>query len=401
MADQTDGPDQSGRPVVSVIVPTYNEAENIAELLDRLGRVLAGLPHEVIVVDDDSPDETWRVARAHAAGDPAVRVIRRFEDRGLSSAVLAGMAVAEGRCLAVMDGDLQHDEAALPEMVRSVIDGGSDVCIGTRWGPGGSYEKGPQIRRFGSWVANLLARYLITKTRTTDPGSGYFVISRSAYEATAPAINPRGFKILLEFLGRGGELRLSEVGYRFRPRLRGETKLSANIVRNYLIAVLDLRFGHRVSPVFLIYCLVGVTGVAVNLGGFVLGEVLSLPRLDLGFTPGLNPVRMSVVFGIELSIVNNFIGNNYATFYEDRYRGWGLLRGFGKFQAVSGVGLAVQVAIFQLLEQNDFPTAAMADGPAAVVNNGICIAVATLTNFLLNTTVTWNRRGRVRRFTYG
>lgn len=401
MADETDGPDQSGRPVVSVIVPTYNEAENIAELLDRLALVLAGLSHEVIVVDDDSPDLTWQVARAHAAGDPAVRVIRRFEDRGLSSAVLAGMAVAEGRCLAVIDADLQHDETALPEMARSVLDEGNDMCIATRWGPGGSYEEDSQIRRFGSRSTTLLARLLVTKTRTTDPLSGYFVISRSAYESTAPAINPRGFKILLEFLGRGADLRLSEVGYRFGPRQRGETKLSANIVRNYLIAVLDLRFGRRISPVFLMYCLVGITGVAVNLGGFVLGEALSLPRLDLAFTPGLNPVRMSVLFGIELSIISNFVGNNYITFYEDRYRGWGLLRGFGKFQAVSGVGLVVQVAIFQLLEQNDFPAAAMGDGPAAVVNNGIGIAVATLTNFLLNTTVTWNRRGRVRRFTYG
>lgn len=256
MADETDGPDESGRPTVSVIVPTYNEAENIAELLDRLGNALAGLPHEVIVVDDDSPDETWRAAGAHAAGDPAVRVIRRLEDRGLSSAVLAGMAAAEGRALAVIDADLQHDEAALPEMVRSVTDGGSDLCIGTRRGPGGSFGEMTPSRRFVSWAATLLARMLVTRTRTTDPLSGYFAISRGAYEATAPAINPRGFKILLEFLGRGRELRLSEVGYRFRPRRRGETKLSANIVRHDLITILDLAsdavrrrlssWGHRV-----------------------------------------------------------------------------------------------------------------------------------------------------------
>lgn len=238
--DEIDSPDQSGRPTVSVVVPTYNEAENIAELLDRLGRALAGVRHEVIVVDDNSPDETWQTARAHASGNPAVRVIRRFEDRGLSSAVLAGMAVAEGRALAVIDADLQHDETALPEMVRSVTDGGSDVCIGTRWGPGGSLEEMPPIRRFCSRAVTLLARTLVTRTRTTDPLSGYFVISRSAYEATAPAIKPRGFKILLEFLGRGRDLRLSEVGYRFRARRRGETKLSANIVRNDLITILDL-----------------------------------------------------------------------------------------------------------------------------------------------------------------
>lgn len=240
MDDEIDSPDQSGRPVVSVVVPTYNEAENIADLLDRLGRALAGVRHEVIVVDDDSPDRTWQAARAHASGDPTVRVIRRFEDRGLSSAVLAGMAAAEGRALAVIDADLQHDETALPEMVRSVTEGGSDVCIGTRWGPGGSLGEMPPIRRFCSRAVTLLTRTLVTRTRTTDPLSGYFVISRSAYEATAPAVKPRGFKILLEFLGRGRGLRLSEVGYRFRARSRGKTKLSANIVRNDLITILDL-----------------------------------------------------------------------------------------------------------------------------------------------------------------
>ncbi len=399
--EATPGRSERSGPVVSVIVPTYNEAENITELIDRLRHVLAGTPHEIIVADDDSPDQTWQVARTHTIDDPSVRVLRRFEDRGLSSAVLAGMATAEGRSLAVMDGDLQHDETILPQMVSSIVDDGADICVGTRSGSGGSHGQRSPLRRLVTRTATLLARVLVTKTRTTDPLSGYFVISRTAYERIAPDINPRGFKILLEFIGRGEGLRLAEVGYRFRPRIRGETKMSGAIVRNYLIAILDMRYGRHVSPVFLMYCLVGISGVAINLGGFLMGELVDLPRVDLNFAPGLTPIHLSVVAGIELSIISNFSVNNYVTFYEDRYRGWSLLRGFGKFQTVSIVGLLVQVAVFRLLEQNNFPTASMNDSLATTVNNGVGIVVATPSNFFLNATLTWSHRTRARRFTYG
>ena len=385
---------------VSVIVPTFNEAGNITELIDRIHVALEEISHEIIVVDDDSPDETWRIARDHVEDNDRVRVIRRFEDRGLSSAVLAGMAVAEGAALAVIDADLQHDEAALPEMIANVLENGADICVGTRSGSGGSYGKWSRRRRAASWIAALLARSVL-RVNTSDPMSGYFVIARSTYERIAPGINPRGFKILLEFIGRDDGLTIAEVGYRFRNRTRGETKLSGAVARNYLIAILDLRFGRHLSPVFLMYCLVGLSGVAVNLAGFGIGELIDLPRFDMGITPELNPIYLSVLLGIQLSIITNYLGNNYLTFYEDRYQGWGLLNGFARFEVVSIIGVIVQASIFQLLNQNDFPTASMNEGLASTINNGIGIAVAAVTNFFLNTTVTWNRRGRSRRFTYG
>ena len=390
-------------PLVSVIVPTYNEAENIVDTLERLRAALGDCAHEIIVVDDDSPDGTWRIARRHSAGDPGVRVIRRLSDRGLSSAVLAGMAVAEGDSLAVIDADGQHDESVLPEMVRTVVEDGADVCVGTRSGDrGGSYGEWTRRRRTASWIAAGLARLLLPLSgRTTDPLSGYFVVGRDAYERVAPTINPRGFKILLEFVGRGGDLSVAEVGYRFRPRLKGETKLSGAIALNYLIAVLDLRLGRAVSPVFLMYCLVGFSGVIVSLAGYGAGELAGLPRINLSFTPDLNPIYTSALAGIQLSIVTNFLANNYVTFREDRYRGRRLVWGFCRFEAVSAVGVFVQLAVFQLLHRNGFPGASVNPDVAAAVNNGIGLSLATLTNFLLNVTVTWNRRGRARRFTYG
>ena len=387
-------------PALSVIVPTYNEAENIGELIDRLTTALAEIDHEIIVVDDDSPDQTWRVARSRADDDPRLKVVRRLGERGLSSAVLAGMAVAEGRVLGVIDADLQHDEAALPEMAAIVLGREADICVGTRAGEEGSYGDWSRRRRLASWVAATLAQLLLP-VRTSDPMSGYFVVSREAYEQIGSDINPRGFKILLEFLARGRDLRVTEVGYRFRNRTRGATKLSGAIVRNYLIAILDLRFGKRISPVFLMYCLVGATGVVVNLAGFGFGELVGMPRVDLAFTPELNPIYVSVLFGIQLSIITNYLGNNYLTFHEDRFQGWDHVQGFARFEFVSIVGLVVQTSVFQLLHQNDFPTADLDEDLRALLNNGLAIGLATFTNFFLNTTITWNRRDRARRFVYG
>ena len=389
-----------GGPALSVIIPTYNEADNIGELIDRLTGALADIDHEIIVVDDDSPDETWRVARIRADEDPRLKVVRRLSERGLSSAVLAGMAVAEGRVLGVIDADLQHDEAALPEMATIVLGREADICVGTRSGEEGSYGDWSRRRRLASWVAATMAKLLLP-VRTSDPMSGYFVVSREAYEQIGADINPRGFKILLEFLARGRDLRVTEVGYRFRNRTRGVTKLSGAIVRNYLIAILDLRFGKRISPVFLMYCLVGATGVVVNLAGFGFGELVGMPRVDLAFTPELNPIYVSVLFGIQLSIVTNYVGNNYLTFHEDRFQGWNHIQGFARFEFVSIVGLVVQTSVFQLLHQNDFPTAELNEDVRALLNNGLAIGLATFTNFFLNTTITWNRKGRAGRFTYG
>ena len=201
------------RPAVSVIIPTYNEAENVPLLLERLRRALVGLKHELIVVDDDSPDRTWAVAQAEAERDPLVRVIRRTDARGLASAVLAGMRGANGATLAVIDADLQHDTSVLPQMVAQV-QAGADVCVGSRAIEGGSYGTWSKSRRFASWVATQLA-WVGTGVSVSDPMSGYFVIGRTFFERTDERVNPRGFKILLEFLARGRPGRIEEVGYVF------------------------------------------------------------------------------------------------------------------------------------------------------------------------------------------
>ncbi|MBK7166108.1 MAG: polyprenol monophosphomannose synthase [Candidatus Microthrix sp.] len=194
-------PRPQAAPLLSVITPTYNEAENIVGLLERVETALAGITYEIIVVDDDSPDETWQLAEAYAEDHQRVRVLRRFHDKGLSPAVLAGMELAEGRTLGVIDADGQHDEAILAAMAERVASGDADICVGSRASDGGSYGDWSRSRRLVSWVATLIAR-LFLRVPLSDPMSGYFVISREAFEDAAPDVNPQGFKILLEFLGR-------------------------------------------------------------------------------------------------------------------------------------------------------------------------------------------------------
>ena len=379
---------------VSVIVPTYNEADNIVEVIDRLRRVLGGEPHEIIIVDDDSPDGTWQLARRHGADDPAVRVIRRIGERGLASAVLDGMAAAEGDALAVIDGDLQHDESVLPAMVRSVLDDGADVCVGTRTAESGSFGDRARSRQWVTAAGTALVRRLLPRLRrTSDPLSGFFVVSRRLYERAAPRISRglREYKILWAFLARSGGLTVTEVGYDFRPRGGGETKLSGAVLLDDLVNALALRLGAAVSPLFVKYCLVGASGVAVSLAVYGLGELAGLPTISLGITPDLNPIYVSALLGIQASILTNFVANNYFTFYDRRYRGWGLLGGLLLFQAVSVVGVFVQLAVFQLLHRNGFPTASASADVAVAINNSIGLAVATVTNFFLNVSITWNR----------
>ena len=379
---------------VSVIVPTYNEADNIVELIDRLRRVLGGQPHEIIIVDDDSPDGTWQLARRHGADDPAVRVIRRIGERGLASAVLDGMAAATGDALAVIDGDLQHDESVLPAMVRSVLHDGADVCVGTRTAESGSSGDRARSRQWVTATGTALVRRLLPRLRrTSDPLSGFFVVSRGLYERAAPKISRglREYKILWAFLARNGDLTVTEVGYDFRPRGGGETKLSGAVLLDDLVNALALRLGPAVSPMFVKYCLVGASGVAVSLAVYGLGELGGLPTISLGITPDLNPIYVSALVGIQASILTNFVANNYFTFYDRRYRGWGLLGGLSLFQAVSVVGVFVQLAVFQLLHRNGFPSESTNVDVAVAINNGIGLAVATITNFFLNVSITWNR----------
>ncbi len=277
-------------PVVSIVVPTFNEAENIELLLDRLGATLtasaaasnatpdiatpgnatpdiatpgkddtghdpadgsgatdaADRPYEIVVVDDDSADGTWRLVEARSRVDPRVRVVRRVGQRGLSSAVLAGMAVARGDVLVVIDADLQHDERRIPELVEA-IGGGADVALGSREAEGGTYGPFGRRRLAMSRLGATVARRVIG-VDVGDPMSGFFAVSRPRYQELSGRLNPRGFKILLEFLARGPEPRVAEIGYAFGPRIGGRTKFSWSVGLAFALSVIELTIARRRRP---------------------------------------------------------------------------------------------------------------------------------------------------------
>ncbi len=378
-------------PVVSVIAPTFDEAENLPLLIERIHAALASVPHEIVIADDNSPDGTWRVAEELADRDDSLVVLRRFHDHGLSAAVLDGMSVARGDFLAVIDADLQHDPAVLGEMLAKLRSDEADVVVGSREAEGGGYGQWSTRRRVVSWVAATIARTLL-RVPTDDPMSGYFMLTRNAYESTAAQINPKGFKILLEFIGRDRTLRVSDVGYQFASRVHGETKLNRSVIRTYLLAVAELRLGRQVDPVFLLYVLVGIFGLIVNSLLFTFFEALSFPRVDTGLNEALDPIYSSFVASVGITTLLLFGINNEFTFWEQRYHGWRLVPALALYSVMTLVGTLVHIAVFSWLQETGFLFSVVGEDTARVVHNLIGATIALVVNWYLNTTFVWRRR---------
>jgi dolichol-phosphate mannosyltransferase len=363
---------------LSVVIPTYNEAENLPILLEKLRSTLSALSYEIIIVDDDSPDGTWAVAQKIGSGSPGIKVIRRMDAKGLSSAVTTGMASARGRVIAVMDADLQHDESILPELYAAVANDTCDICVGSREGEGGSYGDWSATRRFTSYAAKKLAAFLLGPS-IKDPMSGFFAVSREYLERTLPTINPSGFKILLEFISRGDDPRLREIGYVFRTRTRGETKLNSTVVLEYILALIDLRFGWLIPNRFVKFAMVGVSGSLVNLVTFASAK-------ELGAT-----LPLAAFAGVQMSILWTYAGNNMFTFSPFRYQGAAFARGLVLYQTVSIYGIVVQLSIVDSVLGN-WPNLGQSIWTLYLVYM-IGVAFASLGNYFLHSYYTWNRLG--------
>jgi dolichol-phosphate mannosyltransferase len=288
-----------------------------------------------------------------------------------------------------MDSDLQHDEAVLPQMIDLITADRADVVVGTRASEGGSYGSWGAGRRLVSWVATLIARLLL-RVPTTDPMSGYFAMSRRTFDDLAPSINPQGFKILLEFIGRRrAGLRVAEVGFTFRNRMHGETKMSPSVIRSYLLAVVELRVGRQVKGQFVLYGLVGLSGVAVNLVVFSITDAIGLGAIHLGFG---RPLRWSLLLGIQASILSNFVLNNYFTFWERRFHRRRLLLGLVEFEVISAFGVVVHVSIFQFLESTGWGVGLLGASTARLGHDAVGFLVALVSNYYLNVNYIWRRR---------
>lgn len=357
---------------LSVVIPCYNERPNVRPMVEKLSAALSGLAWEAIFVDDDSPDGTAQEVRALASRDPRIRCLRRINRRGLSSAVIEGALSSSAEFVAVIDGDLQHDETLIPAMLGLLENEAADIVIGSRYISGGTAEGlggagRHRLSRLGGRLAGLILR-----RRLTDPMSGFFALRRETFEALAPRLSGSGFKILLDLLLAGGEgLRVRELPYRFRPRHAGESKLDALVLVQFLGLLLDHLLHGLVPLRFLVFAAVGLIGVGVNLG------VLGLLRLG-GFA--FEPAQSLATFA---AMGANFWLNNTLTYRDQRLRGKRLWQGLLLFLAFSGLGAVAGVGIAQVLYE----------AHNSVSLSGLAGAlIAVVWNYAIATTLVWRVR---------
>jgi dolichol-phosphate mannosyltransferase len=359
-------------PELTVVVPTFNERANIPILVERVARVLAGCNWEIIFVDDDSPDRTAAAARAIGEKDARVRCVRRIGRRGLSGACLEGMLASQARYLAVIDADLQHDEGLLLPMLGRLREGGVDIVVASRF-LDGTPVAGLSTRRaqMSRWATKLVQQFL--GIYLTDPMSGYFMIRRSAFEPLAPKISSQGFKILLDLLATArGSLRVVELPFVFRERQHGVSKLDSKIVLDFAGLLIGKFTGEAISPRFFLFCLVGLTGIAIHL--CTLAGLLSLANLRFEKAQALATV---------IAIGWNFVLNNYFTYRDQRLSGWRFVGGFVRFQLVCAIGAISNVGIAAWLY--DYDRTWWIAGLAGAL-------VGAVWNFALSSVFVWRQR---------
>jgi len=359
-------------PELSLIVPTYNEVDNIATLARGVHGALAShCRYELIVVDDDSPDGTAEAARGLDSEYP-IKVIVRHNERGLASAVIHGFAEASGDVLGVIDADLQHPPEMIPDLLQCAREG-ADVVVGSRYEAGGGTEEWTRERLIVSKVAKMLAHLLLPSSKkVSDPLSGFFLVKKRAIEGVK--LNPVGYKILLEILVRGKVEQVASVPYTFRGREAGISKYGMREQVNYLRHILRLLPADSGVRRFIKFCLVGASGVLVNMGLlWLFTEVVGLFYL------------VSAAIAIETSIINNFILNDIWTFRDRRAPGMAarLVR-LLKFNLVSAVGIGINMGVLW--------TCTEVLGIYYLLSNLCGIAAAMLWNFIINLSWTWRQR---------
>jgi dolichol-phosphate mannosyltransferase len=325
-----------------VVVPTFNEADNIARLIERLAETLAGIAWEAVVVDDESPDGTAEVVRRIARSDRRVRIMKRMGRRGLSSACMEGMLATAAPHIAVIDADFQHDEALLPAMLETLRGEDLDLVVGSRFVAGGGTGSWSAQRlkasRLATWVSRLLANVDLK-----DPMSGYFIIRREALDAAMPHVSGIGFKILLDLVASSPRpLRIRELPYEFRERRAGESKLDLLTAWQFLMMLWDKRLGRLMPARFVSFSVVGAFGVAVH---FVILSVL-YRTLGADFVASQAAAAVGAMTG-------NFLLNNLLTYRDQRLRGREMLRGWLTFTLACSVGAIANVGIAAALFRGD------------------------------------------------
>ncbi len=353
---------------VTIILPTYREADSLPDTLDALSALRdADLPEaQVIIVDDDSQDGTE--ALIEERGEDWVRLIVRREDRGLSSAVLHGLEEATGDVLVIMDADGSHPASVIPAMVKALSEG-ADFVVGSRYVPGGSTEDGWGVLRWlNSKAATLMARVF---TRVRDPMSGFLGLRRATWER-AVDLDPIGYKIGLELIVKCGCKSVAEVPIGFRTRRHGQSKLTLKVQWEYLLHCIRLyRYTHPSHVSFFTFAAVGASGVAIYLAALML------------WTAVIPAQRIAIALAVLTAMSWNFTWDRRWAFWYARRQS--LLVQYLGFIAVCSVGAIATWAVTMWL------SAAHGIPWAGLVGASVGSAVGITFNFLVSRYLVFKR----------
>ncbi|MGZ3376551.1 MAG: glycosyltransferase [Phenylobacterium sp.] len=353
---------------LGVVIPTFKEAPNVRPLLAKLEAALKGVVWQAIFVDDDSPDGTAAVVKEIAAVDPRVSCLHRIGRRGLAGAVIEGAMASAAPFVAVIDGDMQHDETLLPKMLAALEEDRADIVVGSRYlGQAGSDASAlGATREAGSRLANWLGKRVL-RAEVTDPMSGFFMIRRELVEAVAPTLATSGFKVLFDILAsQKTPPRYLELPYEFRARTAGDSKLDEGVVVQYLGLLMAKLSRDLISPRFIMFALVGASGVVVH---------LAILRTLLHF--GFSVAQTAAALG---AMTSNYLINNAVTYRDRRKRGFGLLVGYFKFVVLCSVPLAANVAVATMVFER---------GPSWWVAGVAGAVVAAVWNYITTARAVW------------
>ncbi len=323
---------------LSIVVPTLNESENVVPLVESICRIFQSKDFEIIFVDDNSPDGTAQVAKELAAKDLRVRCIRRVGRRGLSSAAIEGFLAASAPYVALIDGDLQHDESILPEMIEK-MDEGADLVVASRYISGGSADglhdqNRERLSSLGNWLAHL-----VLKCDVSDPMSGFFMMRRDLADEIAPNLSLHGFKILIDMIASSNNtLKIEEVPFTFRGRSTGESKLDNAVKLDYLKLLIDKSIGRYLPLRFIMFSAVGGVGVLVHLA--VLSAGLSILQFPFALSQGIAAFTAMTI---------NFLLNNLYTYADRKLRGRKLILGLLSFYTICSIGFFANVGLGDFL----------------------------------------------------
>lgn len=356
-------------PDVSIIIPTFNECQNVPVLIERLDQALSAYRWEAIFVDDDSPDGTAEVVRSYAARDGRIRLLHRVGKRGLASACIDGMMASQAPVIAVMDADLQHDESILPAMLTRLRDDSLDVVVGTRNAQGGSMGEFATGRVLLSGIGRRIS-HIVCRNRLSDPMSGFFVARGSFVRELVPRLQRKGFKILVDILASSPRpARVGEVGYTFGCRQFGESKLDVSVGVEYLSLVCQKLIGNILPLRMSLFLLVGAMGVVIHMAA--LGLLMRPEHLSFGWA------QLLATF---LAMVSNYFSNNNITFHDRRLRGRRAVAGLGRFVLACSFAAGINLLFAHRL---------WVAGVSSYVAGFAGIVVGSLWNLTVSSSVTW------------